>query len=85
MAEARALDLFKNRKDNPLPVYVRLLTCLMSAIKLRTLKGERDVFVAGADVASLTWTDQQVAEAIKKLLKKGGPAGFRGASKPAQR
>jgi hypothetical protein len=85
MAEARALDLFKNRKDNPLPVYVRLLTCLLSAIKLRTLKGKRDVFAACADIASLTWTDQQVAEAIKKLLKKAGPAGFRGSSKPAQR
>jgi hypothetical protein len=85
MAEARALDIFKSCKKNPIPVYVRLLTCIMSAIKDRTLKGKRDVFVALEDISSLGWTDQQVADAIKKLLKKSGPSAFRGASKPAQR
>jgi hypothetical protein len=99
MTEARALNVFNSCKQSPIPVYVRLLTCLMSAIKNRTLKEEavrdregkqeeestHDVFVALADTTALGWADQEVADAIKKLLKQSGPIAFKGASKPAQR
>jgi hypothetical protein len=98
MAEARALNVFNSCKQSPIPVYVRLLTCFMSAIKNRTLKGQDndregkeeteakgDVFVALADTNALYWADQEVADAIKKLLKQSGPVAFKGASKPAQR
>ena len=97
MTEARALNVFNSCKESPIPVYVRLLTCFMSAIKNRTLKGQgkdrdgkekegkSDVFVALANTNALNWTDHEVADAIKKLLKQSGPIAFKGPSKPAQR
>jgi hypothetical protein len=97
MTEAQALNVFNSCKQSPIPVYVRLLTCFTSAIKNRTLKadgeqerelereGNRDVFVALTDTDALNWADQEVADAIKKLLKQSGPIAFKGPSKPAQR
>jgi hypothetical protein len=81
---AQALNIYRSRKDSPIPVYARLLTCFESATKFVTLNGQKDsLWALLEDISGLDWTDKDVAYEIKKHLKACGPAAFRGAKKSA--
>ena len=82
---AQALNIYKSRKDNPIPVYARLLTCFESVTKFVTLNGQKDsLWALLPDISGLNWDANDVAYEIKKHLKASGPASFRGAKKSAQ-